>query len=123
MESQLSLRPELSQVSLARRFVDDALSAWDRGHDHDTAVLLANELVTNAVLHARSPVTVTVRHEPPVVTVEVKDQSDRCPRRVRAKPTSISGRGIGLVEAMADDWGVRSLPGNGKVVWFTLTAG
>jgi hypothetical protein len=36
-------------------------------------------------------------------------------------PTASSGRGIHLVAAMADDWGVRATPGDGKVVWFTLT--
>jgi anti-sigma regulatory factor (Ser/Thr protein kinase) len=122
MESQLTLEPEPGQVALARRFVEDALSSWDRDHNHDTAVLLANELVTNAVLHTHAPVTVTVRHEPPVVTVEVEDRSDRPPRRSTAGSTSTSGRGISLVDALADDWGIRSLPGDGKVVWFSLTA-
>jgi anti-sigma regulatory factor (Ser/Thr protein kinase) len=107
-------------VAVARRFVTDTLVSWDGAHDHAAAALMAGELVTNAIMHARSPVVVTVRYEDPVVTVEVQDESDRPPVNLLVGPNVVHGRGVHLVATMADSWGVRRVPGDGKVVWFTL---
>ncbi|HEY3942157.1 MAG TPA: ATP-binding protein [Acidimicrobiales bacterium] len=120
MESQIELDPTVSQVAVARQFVHDALVGWDGDHDTHTTILLTSELVTNAVIHAQSAIGLTIRYEPPRVTVEVHDDSDRLPLDLVVDSAAGGGRGVHLVSLLADDWGVRSIPGQGKVVWFTL---
>ena len=121
IHAHLSLRPDRREVASARRFVADTLTRWQCDHDSDVAMLLVSELVTNAVVHAKTVVAVNLRCEGTRITVEVHDGSDRMPADFDVAPTASSGRGIHLVAAMADDWGVRATPGDGKVVWFTLT--
>jgi two-component sensor histidine kinase len=83
-------------------------------------VLVASELVGNAVRHAapgddgRLRVHWTVgAHD---VTVSVTDGSRVPPRRRTAEPTDTYGRGLAIVEALAADWGVEAVTG-GKRVW------
>ena len=87
----------------------------------ETAVLLTSELVTNALIHGRSEVRVVVRAAQGYVRVEVGDDNSRHPVLQAEDPAALDGRGIGLLAACADDWGVRDLP-FGKVVWFQLAA-
>jgi PAS domain S-box-containing protein len=93
----------------------------------DTAVLLASELVTNAVLHARTDVQVTIVVDG-VVRVEVHDESGMMPASRSHAVDSMTGRGLQIVGQLADDYGVEveaptatgSLNGGGKTVWFCL---
>ncbi len=55
-----------------------------------------------------------------LVTVEVHDDSDVIPAEMVVPPTASAGRGIQIVATLADYWGVRPVPGDGKVVWFSL---
>jgi two-component sensor histidine kinase len=107
---------------MARRFVENTLATWDGAHDHDATVLMAGELVTNAIVHARSPAVLTIRYEEPVVTVEVQDDSVDVPADLLASSMDEHGRGVHLVAKMADSWGVRQIRGTGKVVWFSVMA-
>lgn len=122
MERVLGIRPYPSQAAVARRFVENTLAGWDVAVDHAAAVLLASELVTNAIVHARTPAVLTVRYESPTVTIEVQDDSVKAPADLFASSVEEYGRGVHLVAKMADSWGVRRIRGSGKVVWFTLTA-
>lgn len=83
-------------------------------------MLLTNELVTNAILHADSEIDVLVDVTGDRVRVEVHDAARRAPVRRRGDPTSTAGRGLALVEALASDWGVDTVPGDGKFVWFEV---
>jgi anti-anti-sigma factor len=121
MEACLQLRPDVGQVSVARHFVADALARWDGLQDPELTVHLTGELVANAILHARTNVTVVVRFEPPVLRVEVHDESADVPRMATPDPRSLSGRGLRLVESLADQWGVQMKDEGGKVVWFDIT--
>jgi anti-sigma regulatory factor (Ser/Thr protein kinase) len=87
----------------------------------DAASLLVSELVTNAVVHAGSAVDVVVGHEGIHATlrVEVHDSSERAPRMGGFDLDALSGRGLALVEAMSDRWGVEK-DDAGKRVWFEL---
>jgi hypothetical protein len=51
--------------------------------------------------------------------VEVEDESDQWPKRRTPGEQASSGRGLLLVEALADDWGVEPR-GSGKRLWFEL---
>jgi len=124
-------KSEPGSVRAARDFVRAALRVWDVDDVSDVAILLTSELVTNAVLHARTAFHLAARYRPPELVIEVHD--DSCEKtefdrlgdlasagELRMTPGySLSGRGLGLVGAMAARWGVR-MEGLGKTVWFGL---
>jgi DNA-binding response OmpR family regulator len=106
----------------ARRFVTQALSDWagDGGDLTDTVTLLVSELVTNAVVHAGSDVEVMVRLTATAARIEVTDTSVESIAPRDAAADEDSGRGLALVETLAERWGVRPAPGGGKTVWFEV---
>jgi anti-sigma regulatory factor (Ser/Thr protein kinase) len=108
-------RPEA--VPAARRFVRDALSGQP-ARITDAAELMASELATNCVRHAHTDFELTVQSEDGI-RVEVRDSGGGRPRVLSPGPHDESGRGLRIVEAMSDAWGVRRAA-EGKAVWFTL---
>ena len=82
-------------------------------------LLAANELVTNAVIHARSTVDLRVQLSNRVVRIEVIDRDPRPPVPRDAPDDATGGRGMAVVEAVASRWGVDSVDG-GKRVWFEV---
>lgn len=116
----LHLRPTTGAIRAARHQV----VRWARAagmastHEH-TLALLTSEVVANAVRHASGDVTVTARAGEVVLTVEVTDGSRRRPSVLRQPPTALGGRGMDIVDRMAQSWGVRP-HGDGKTVWFAV---
>jgi serine phosphatase RsbU (regulator of sigma subunit)/anti-sigma regulatory factor (Ser/Thr protein kinase) len=118
--------PEPSAVAEARAFVRDTLVSWGLPPGDDIladAVLLASELVTNAIVHAGTAVQLTCRFNGETVEISVLD---RHPARVIPDPPSPvinverpSGRGLLLPAALSSSWGVTYAPA-AKVVWFRL---
>jgi anti-sigma regulatory factor (Ser/Thr protein kinase) len=86
----------------------------------DTAVLLTSELVTNAVRYAPGPLQLGVSCTEGCLVVSVQDANPEPPRPRRAQARELGGRGLALVGALADHWGVRQMPNDGKAVWFAL---
>jgi anti-sigma regulatory factor (Ser/Thr protein kinase) len=87
----------------------------------DRAVLLASELVTNAVIHARTELRLRVELRGELLHLAVHDGSPRLLRLVPIPdPEAEGGRGLWLVEQLARAWGVNRHPDGGKVVWCTL---
>ena len=128
-----SFAPEPAAAAHARRFVRDTLRSWglpgsgDQASSIvDDAVLLASELVTNAVVHAGTEVSLTCRLGGKAVEVTVRD---RHPARAltaglrAADPADpadrTSGRGLMLPSALATAWGV-SYARTAKAVWFRI---
>ena len=107
----------------ARTWITGLLEAWDLPALAETAALLASETVTNAVRHAASAPTVTVAVSDGVVEVGVTDRDpDSSPHMKWAgDPMATSGRGLAIVDVLADEWGTASLT-HGKQVWFRLAA-
>ncbi|HVW34697.1 MAG TPA: ATP-binding protein [Acidimicrobiia bacterium] len=103
----------------ARHFVTETLRTWGCTPLVDDAAVIASELATNAMLHARTDFTVTVSRRASVVRIAVRDASCDPPKRRRGKPSAPSGRGLRLVEALASDWGT-DFRADGKVVWAQL---
>jgi anti-sigma regulatory factor (Ser/Thr protein kinase) len=104
--------------------VADALRPSHPSPLRDDAVLLVSEVVTNAVIHARTPLRLFLHDRPHLVRVEVEDASPDQPvttTTTTSAPDALraSGRGLELVERLADAWGVESRR-TGKVVWFEL---
>jgi two-component sensor histidine kinase len=85
----------------------------------EDVVLLASELVTNALLHARSAPRVDVKANAHGVRCAVSDDSPVPPRRRHYANDAATGRGIALVEALAARWGTERV-GDGKCVWFEI---
>jgi DNA-binding NarL/FixJ family response regulator len=116
-KARLEAQPQ--SAASARRFVDETLQRWDCGELFDVVALLTSELVTNAILHAHSDIELSVSLKPHAVRIDVVDNSADLPAPRHAADEDTSGRGLGLVEALATAWGVDERPG-GKSVWFEL---
>ena len=111
----VELEADMSNVSVARRFVRNELE----GRVPDAAVtdlmLATSELVTNAFEHgSRQPVRLTVRsdHDEASITVESGGDPNRVPAVdtwSTARADRISGRGLGIVREIADDIDVERL--------------
>ena len=103
---------------VARQFVGEWFES--RGNaDVYTAQLIVSELVTNALQHGKGPVVVRVMRDESdeLPVVEVEDGGNGLPIVQPESATAIDGRGLLLVSALAKEWGIRQLPGGGKVTW------
>jgi anti-sigma regulatory factor (Ser/Thr protein kinase) len=115
--------PSLEEsAEVARRLVRTALAAWYLEELTDTAILLVSELVANAVKHTNSRVirVVITRPSERFVRIGVVDRARVLPEL--AKPSDdllTSGRGLLLVDALAERWGT-DLYRWGKQVWAEL---
>lgn len=119
-------RADLPAVAEVRRLLREHLRMWGVPALVDTAELLTTELVTNALQHTGDGAVVVVGLDPGAsamrLRVEVHDTVTRRPRLrdgAAEDDQSTSGRGLLLVEVLADAWGVHAM-GTGKVVWFEL---
>ena len=101
----------------ARHAAAAALAGWGiPAPVTDDAVLLAGELVNNAVTHTGRPRHLRVRRLADELVLEVADADARPPRRLDAGSTAEGGRGLLILDALASGWGVR-YDGAGKTVW------
>ncbi|HET9901640.1 MAG TPA: ATP-binding protein [Actinomycetes bacterium] len=85
----------------------------------DVVLLLVTELVTNAVVHAQTSVRVCVEISGSRVRIDVQDEATIMPGRRPVSVESLGGRGLLLVEGLADRWGYEPHPW-GKTVWFEI---
>jgi anti-sigma regulatory factor (Ser/Thr protein kinase)/anti-anti-sigma regulatory factor len=124
---ELVLAPIRTAAAAARAFVREVLGYWQLALPDNTlvdrAVLLASELVTNAVVHARTELELRVELRGDLLHLAVRDGSPRLLRLVTDPVRDLEaegGRGLWLVEQLARAWGVNRHPDGGKVVWCTL---
>lgn len=115
----LVVAPQIPNIGVARRFVTTTVGDHPRGPELE---VLTSEVVANAVTHARTDVTVQVRSNDGWARVEVHDDCADLPElRVQVPGAALrNGRGLAIVDALADDWGYWPITGDGKVVWFEL---
>jgi anti-sigma regulatory factor (Ser/Thr protein kinase) len=111
---------DASSAPSARRFAGDVITAWGLSEVADTAQLLLGEVITNAVQHTVGDVRVRVAHEAGRLRVEVIDGSDRVPDVRPIDTDAENGRGLFIVQALADGWGYEPVETGGKTVWFEL---
>lgn len=113
-----------SRIGQVRRIVSAQLRYWHLDPLIDRAALGVTELLTNVHLHARPDKQCTVKIELllDTLTVSVRDHDPRLPEIRAADPGATCGRGLAMVAAMSENWGVRPDGDSGKVVWFTLPA-
>lgn len=117
--AETGLECEAVSIPAGRRFLRAKLAEWGLTAQTDTALLLASELLTNAYRHARGPFNLRVWHSVRELGVEITDHTTPRPRARLAESTEEDGRGLLLVEALADAWGTRPTT-SGKTVWFTM---
>ena len=113
----LALPADVSAPGSARHAVRPLLARWRLPELLDPVLLTVSELVTNAVRYGLPPVRLTLHRCPGGVEIGVHDAVALPP----ADPSlpgddAESGRGLALVQALADETGVRP-DGDGKVVW------
>jgi len=126
---RFSLSAGTQAAAEARGQLHALVCLWGIQVDLDVLVLLASELITNAVTHADNgagagSVSVCVRCLRGELRVEVHDGSHAMPAGVPVKvdDDAETGRGLMLVDALAAEWGFYRTPG-GKAVYFTLPCG
>jgi anti-sigma regulatory factor (Ser/Thr protein kinase) len=116
-------RADLRAVPEARRALRELLRQWGRPGRSEIAELLTSELVTNALIHTDHDAVLTATVSPRGLHVEVRDFVGRRPKpRMPNADDGTHGRGLLLVQSLADAWGVRA-HGVGKAVWFDLDGG
>lgn len=114
----MALPMDVEAPARARRIVAELATGLDRWRD---VVIATSELVSNVV-----------RHAPHARSAELEARRDGCTIRVTVRQTGVpmergrsarpngNGRGLAIVEAVSDRWGI---DGNGDVaVWFEVTA-
>jgi anti-sigma regulatory factor (Ser/Thr protein kinase) len=117
----IRLPEDLRSAKVARRVVADMLSDLPDS-SRDTAVLLVDELVSNALLHATGGLRLRVTVVGKVVRVDVFDRTERQLVMRDTGPGQEHGRGLHIVDKLASEWGVEAVPG-GKRVWFRIDPG
>lgn len=112
-------RRERQSVPAARDFTRAALHDWGIKDRADDILLCVSELTTNALLHGVPPgrgFLLRVQSSAYGVRVEVHDSGDGTPSVPSPADDAEGGRGLLLVTALADRWGVGERD-PGKVVW------
>jgi anti-sigma regulatory factor (Ser/Thr protein kinase) len=111
-----------SAPGMARRQVAEACSGLPRDLIEIT-LLLTSEVVTNAVSHGRGDVRMSLDYDDRRLRVEVEDDGPGRPSLAQVNLMADSGRGLMLLEALANDWGTIPVEGGGgKRVWFSMCA-
>lgn len=114
---------EPERIATARQQLRELLHDWPSPDQVDSAVLLVSEMLTNVLVHtdADALLIAEVAGAPGErrIRVEVADTSDDLPHKRRPGELASSGRGLVLMELLADTWGVAPR-GEGKSIWFEL---
>ncbi|KQX82834.1 ATP-binding protein [Streptomyces sp. Root1310] len=121
----LTFTAEPTEVAALRRIMRLHLGIWGLQEVADDAQLCMSELVSNVITHVGpgTPVTLAVSMNGVRLRIEVHDPDARAlPTLLDAKVESESGRGMALVDAIADRWGVQ-LHADQKVTWCELVTG
>ncbi|MFJ3941052.1 ATP-binding protein [Streptomyces parvus] len=113
-----------SRIGQVRRIISAQLRYWHLDPLIDQAALGVTELLTNVHRHAQPDKSCTVDIELLLdrLTVSVHDHDPRLPTVNEADSYATSGRGLALIAAVSESWGVRPIGSAGKAVWFTLPA-
>ncbi|MGW1408151.1 ATP-binding SpoIIE family protein phosphatase [Streptomyces sp. NPDC002403] len=111
------------RIASARQQLRDLLHDWADPEQVDAAVLMISEMATNVLVHTDGDALMlaqaTGEQGERLLRVEVSDGSDELPHKRRPGEMASSGRGLVLMEMLADAWGVDPR-GAGKSIWFEL---
>ncbi|MFS0694219.1 SpoIIE family protein phosphatase [Streptomyces nitrosporeus] len=114
---------EPERIAAARQQLRGLLHDWADGEQVDSAELMISEMATNVLVHTDGDALVLAEvsgaRGERRLRVEVADSSDELPHKRRPGEMASSGRGLVLMEMLADSWGVDPR-GEGKCIWFEL---
>ncbi|GAA1007668.1 ATP-binding protein [Streptomyces sp. F-3] len=128
-EYELHFPRDARGPAVARTTLKAVLGAHGLGEFTDRAELLTSELATNAVRYSLGPAVVRLRWTNPVLRVSVMDTCPVSPLPLAQQNADAEcGRGLLILDLLADDWGGCSLGESlfgvgGKTVWFELVLG
>lgn len=115
--------PTATAIATVRRQLRALLAGHSLPKDPtDAALLVAYELIANAVEHARTPALLTVVLDGAGVHIEVRDTSPAPPRLQPLDPDAVRGRGLQVVDQLTTRWGWAT-DGPGKAVWADVPIG
>ena len=124
----LNLRPEVVAPGLARMSVREWLAEEGLDEFVEGVQLVVSELVANAVVHTHTVLELSFSADDRSLEVSVSDQDPRPPLPRRLEGVALSdglllewGRGLAIVDALADEWGVAETA-DGKRVWARWSA-
>ena len=120
MIETLRLEHDVRAPRRARHWIVQCCDEWQCGALADSAALMVTELVTNAFLHARTDCVVHAAFTAPTLRVTVTDEDSREISAKSLSHTAEEGRGLVIIAALADTWGVEHHAGT-KSVWFDLS--
>jgi anti-sigma regulatory factor (Ser/Thr protein kinase) len=121
--AELLLPDSLQAPAVARGFALHSRCTDHAGKVLDEALLLISELVTNSLLYAAPPILLSIECDGSGIHVRVRDNTPALPKQRGPARDDEGGRGLPLVEQLADTWGVEAVAdqhGLGKAVWFEL---
>ncbi|MFH9430056.1 SpoIIE family protein phosphatase [Streptomyces sp. NPDC017615] len=114
---------EPERIAEARQHLRELLHDWVPPEQVDAAVLLISEMITNVLVHTDADALLLAEifgeHGHRRLRVQVSDSGDDLPHKRRPGELASSGRGLMLIEMLADAWGVEPR-GEGKSIWFEL---
>nr|WSW48355.1 SpoIIE family protein phosphatase [Streptomyces sp. NBC_01001] len=114
---------EPERIAGARRQIRELLHDWADEEQVDSAVLIVSEMVTNVLMHTDGDALLVAEAVGELGTrrlrIEVADASDELPHKRHPGEMASSGRGVLLMEMLADTWGVDPR-GEGKSIWFEM---
>ncbi|WP_250034190.1 ATP-binding protein [Paractinoplanes maris] len=115
-----SLLPISGAPARARELAAEVCSRWELPHLRQPAQLVTGELATNAMVHAHTIFDVRITLGRRHLLIAVRDGSPEVPRLdFGTRDDPATGRGLMLIDAVAERWGSRPVDG-GKVVWAHL---
>lgn len=114
---------EPERIAGVRQQIRELLHDWADPEQVDAAVLMVSEMVTNVLVHTDGDALLMAEAVGELgarrLRVEVADASDELPHKRHPGEMASSGRGVLLLEMLADTWGVDPR-GEGKSTWFEL---
>jgi anti-sigma regulatory factor (Ser/Thr protein kinase) len=121
LTAAVDLLPHSANVPAARHIAVELLKAWQAPHDHDDVALLVTELVTNVIDHVdgEAAFTLELALAGGWLQIAVADGSSVRPVVRELDSDNPRGRGLRLIQALADRWGIEDHH-DGKRVWLTL---
>jgi DNA-binding NarL/FixJ family response regulator len=134
-EFTIRLARNYASVQTARRFVRHALQMWGAHQQVEDAVIVVSELVTNAIAHTHTGCELRISRsggregggggggsQGAVLRIEVNDRGAEIPDVQVLNESREHGRGLHIVAALTNAWGVDTEPDGSKTVWAELIA-
>jgi anti-sigma regulatory factor (Ser/Thr protein kinase) len=105
--------------SALRHQAQHRLIFWQPADLVEDTLLVVTELVQNVIQHTGGGGELALSRDSEAVLVEVFDSSRDEPRVYPPDPRRVGGRGMLMVAAMSQAWGIRPTR-TGKIVWVEM---